>query len=173
MKILVVGGGGREHALVWKLSQSAKVSHIYAAPGNAGTASEPKTSNVAIDAEDITALLEFAKQQNIDLTIVGPEAPLVAGIVDQFTQQHLPIFGPTAATARLEGSKAYAKKFMLAHAIPTGDYAVFTTLAEASQYITNNPVPIVVKADGLAAGKGVVIAHTHERKRRDRAGRSR
>ncbi len=162
MKILVVGGGGREHALAWKLSQSDKVSQVYVAPGNAGTAAEPKTTNVAIDAEDIPSLLNLAKTKSIDLTIVGPEAPLVAGIVDQFKQHQLPIFGPIAATAQLEGSKAFAKQFMHENNIPTGEYAVFTDLDKANIYIESKPVPIVIKADGLAAGKGVVIAQTHE-----------
>ena len=162
MKVLVVGGGGREHALTWKLSRSPDVSQIYAAPGNAGTAHESKTSNVDIDAEDIAALLAFAKQQSIDLTLVGPEAPLVAGIVDQFNLERLPILGPTSVTAQLEGSKAFAKKFMQQHGIPTGDYAVFTDSEEASAYITSKPLPMVIKADGLAAGKGVFIAQTHQ-----------
>lgn len=162
MKVLVVGGGGREHALAWKLAQSTKVSHIFVAPGNAGTACEPKTKNIDIDAEDITSLLAFAKQQKIDLTLVGPEAPLVAGIVDQFNREQLPIFGPTAATAQLEGSKAFAKQFMQQHNIPTGDYAVFTNLEDASTYISSKSVPIVIKADGLAAGKGVMIAQTQQ-----------
>ena len=162
MKVLVVGGGGREHALAWKLCQSTKVAQIFVAPGNAGTASEPKTTNIDIDAEDIASLLDFAKQQGIDLTLVGPEAPLVAGIVDQFIDEQLPIFGPTAATAQLEGSKTFAKQFMQQHNIPTGDYAVFTNLQDASTYILSKPVPIVIKADGLAAGKGVIIAQTHQ-----------
>ena len=162
MKVLVVGGGGREHALAWKLSQSTKATQIFVAPGNAGTACEPKTKNVDIDAEDIASLLAFAKQQKIDLTLVGPEAPLVAGIVDQFNRERLPIFGPTAATAQLEGSKAFAKQFMQQHNIPTGDYAVFTNLEDASTYISSKSVPIVIKADGLAAGKGVTIAQTQQ-----------
>lgn len=162
MKVLVVGGGGREHALAWKLSQSAKVSQIFVAPGNAGTACEAKTQNIAIDAEDIASLLTFAKQQNIDLTLVGPEAPLVDGIVDQFTNQQLPIFGPTAATAQLEGSKVFAKQFMQRHNIPTGDYAVFTNFEQARAYISSQPLPMVIKADGLAAGKGVIIAQTQQ-----------
>lgn len=162
MKVLVVGGGGREHALAWKISQSPLVSKIFVAPGNAGTACEAKTENIDINAEDIAALLKFAKQENIELTIVGPEAPLVAGIVDQFTKEQIPIFGPTAATAQLEGSKAFAKQFMQQNNIPTGDYAVFTNSDEACAYIKSKPVPIVVKADGLAAGKGVIIAQTHE-----------
>ena len=158
MKILVIGGGGREHALAWKLSQSSKVSKIFVAPGNAGTANEPKTQNVAIDAEDIAGLEKFAQQENIDLTIVGPEAPLVAGIVDNFTNLSLPIFGPTAATAQLEGSKSFAKQFMQQNGIPTGGYAVFTNYNEAANYISGQSFPLVIKADGLAAGKGVVIA---------------
>lgn len=162
MKVLVVGGGGREHALAWKLSQSTKATQVFVAPGNAGTACEPKTKNVDIDAEDIASLLAFAKQQKIDLTLVGPEAPLVAGIVDQFNRERLPIFGPTAATAQLEGSKAFAKQFMQQHNIPTGDYAVFTNLEDASTYISSKSVPIVIKADGLAAGKGVTIAQTQQ-----------
>ncbi len=160
MKILVIGGGGREHALVWKLSQSPNVSKIYVAPGNAGTAAEPKAYNIAIDAEDIAALHSFALQEKIDLTIVGPEAPLVAGIVDTFNESSLSIFGPTADTAQLEGSKAFAKEFMQQHGIPTGAYAVFTNYQEAEAYISSQSFPLVIKADGLAAGKGVVIAQT-------------
>lgn len=162
MKILVIGGGGREHALVWKLSQSPKVSKIFVAPGNAGTAREAKTQNVAIDAEDIAALENFAQQESIDLTIVGPEAPLVSGIVDHFNDLSLPIFGPTAATAQLEGSKAFAKEFMQHNGIPTGGYAVFTQFDEAEKYITQQNFPLVIKADGLAAGKGVVIAQNKQ-----------
>ena len=163
MKVLVVGGGGREHALTWKLRQSAHVSQVFVAPGNAGTAAEPKTKNIEIGAEDIPALVDFAKRQNIDLTLVGPEAPLVAGIVDQFDNGRLPIFGPVAATARLEGSKSFAKQFMQKHGIPTAGYAVFSDFSEAQDYIVSRPVPMVIKADGLAAGKGVIIAqdHTH------------
>ncbi len=158
MKVLIVGGGGREHALAWKIAQSNKVSKVFVAPGNAGTATEPKTENIAIDAEDIAALKNFALQENIDLTIVGPEAPLVAGIVDEFQKDSLTIFGPSATTAQLEGSKAFAKKFMQQQSIPTGDYAVFTDYSEAENYISSQSFPIVIKADGLAAGKGVVIA---------------
>jgi len=162
MNVLVIGGGGREHALAWKLSQSPKVVKIFVAPGNAGTAAEPKTENIAIDAEDIAALKTFAKQEDIDLTIVGPEAPLVAGIVDEFNGASLPIYGPTAATAQLEGSKAFAKKFMVENGIPTGGYAVFTNYQEAEDYISSQSFPIVIKADGLAAGKGVVIAQAKQ-----------
>ena len=162
MKILVIGCGGREHALAWKLSQSPKVSKIFVAPGNAGTAIEPKTENITIDAEDITSMEAFAKQEKVDLTIVGPEAPLVAGIVDVFNKASLPIYGPSAATAQLEGSKAFAKQFMQQHGIPTGDYAVFTNYHGAEEYILSKSFPIVIKADGLAAGKGVVIAQTKQ-----------
>jgi phosphoribosylamine--glycine ligase len=162
MKILVIGGGGREHAIAWKLSQSPKVSKIFVAPGNAGTCNEAKTKNIAIDAEDIAALKSFALEEKIDLTIVGPEAPLVAGIVDVFMQASIPIYGPTAVTAQLEGSKAFAKQFMQQHGIPTGDYAVFTNYQEAEAYISSKPFPLVVKADGLAAGKGVVIAQNKQ-----------
>ena len=158
MKVLIVGGGGREHALAWKIAQSNKVTKVFVAPGNAGTANETKSENVAIDAEDIAALKTFAQQEQIDLTIVGPEAPLVAGIVDAFQKDSLAIFGPSAATAQLEGSKAFAKQFMHQHGIPTGDYAVFTDYQEAENYISSQSFPIVIKADGLAAGKGVVIA---------------
>ena len=160
MKILVVGGGGREHALAWKLNQSPNVSKVFVAPGNAGTAAEAKTENIAIDAENIAELKIFAQRETIDLTIIGPEAPLVAGIVDEFSSASLPIYGPTAATAQLEGSKAFAKRFMQQNKIPTGDYAVFTDYSEAKEYISAQSFPIVIKADGLAAGKGVVIAET-------------
>jgi phosphoribosylamine--glycine ligase len=162
MKILVIGGGGREHALVWKLAQSPTVTKIYVAPGNAGTAIEPKTENIAIQAEAISELKSFALQEDIDLTIVGPEAPLVAGIVDLFNESSLAIFGPTAVTAQLEGSKAFAKKFMQENGIPTGSYAVFTNFKEAQEYIETQSFPLVIKADGLAAGKGVVIAESKQ-----------
>jgi phosphoribosylamine--glycine ligase len=162
MKILVIGGGGREHALAWKLSQSPVVTKIYVAPGNAGTAEEPKTENVPIQAEAIEELKSFALQEKIDLTIVGPEAPLVAGIVDLFNESSLAIFGPTAVTAQLEGSKAFAKQFMQQNGIPTGAYAVFTNFQEAQEYIESQSFPLVIKADGLAAGKGVVIAQSKQ-----------
>lgn len=158
MKVLIVGGGGREHALAWKIAQSNNVSKVFVAPGNAGTECEIKTKNVAIDSEDIAALKTFAKQEQIDLTIVGPEAPLVAGVVDEFQKDSLVIFGPSASTAQLEGSKAFAKQFMHQHGIPTGNYAVFTNYQDAENYISSQSFPIVIKADGLAAGKGVVIA---------------
>lgn len=160
MKILVVGGGGREHALSWKAAQSGKVDKVYVAPGNAGTAHEQKMENVAISAEDIDALLVFAQENTIGLTIVGPEAPLVSGIVDRFTEAGLRCFGPSAAAAQLEGSKAFTKDFLARHNIPTAAYGNFTDADEAIAYIKQQGAPIVVKADGLAAGKGVILAQT-------------
>lgn len=160
MKILIVGGGGREHALAWKCAQSDKVSEVIVAPGNAGTALEAKVRNVAISAEDIDALLQFAITADIGLTIVGPETPLVNGIVDRFEQAGLRCFGPSAAAAQLEGSKSFSKDFLQRHGIPTAEYQCFTELEPALDYIRNKGAPIVVKADGLAAGKGVVVAAT-------------
>jgi len=160
MKILVVGGGGREHALAWKAAASPLVDRVFVAPGNAGTAREPGCENVAIDATDITALADFAAARDIALTIVGPEAPLVAGIVDEFTHRGLKCFGPTAACARLEGSKAFSKAFFARHGIPTAAWADFSDADAACDYIRARGAPIVVKADGLAAGKGVVVAGT-------------
>ncbi len=160
MKVLIVGGGGREHALAWKAAQSRDVDIVYVAPGNAGTAREPGVENVAIDAEDIPALVAFARDKQLELTIVGPEAPLVAGIVDAFREAGLPCFGPTAAAAVLEGSKAFSKDFLQRHRIPTAAYEVFTKKNEAVDYVRRRGTPIVVKADGLAAGKGVVVART-------------
>jgi phosphoribosylamine--glycine ligase len=162
MKVLVIGGGGREHALAWKAAQSVRVDKVYVAPGNAGTATEDKLENIAIDAEDIDALLKFALDQAIDLTIVGPEAPLVAGVVDRFQARGLRIFGPSAAAAELEGSKAFSKDFLARHHIPTAAYASFTDLGQAVAYIRQQGAPIVVKADGLAAGKGVMLAQTEQ-----------
>lgn len=162
MKVLVVGGGGREHALAWKAAQSPKVEHVYVAPGNAGTTTEPQLTNLDIAAEDIDGLLAFASEQRIELTIVGPEAPLVKGIVDRFQQAGLAIFGPTAAAAQLEGSKAFSKDFLQRHHIPTAAYQNFTDVDAAKQYVRDNALPIVIKADGLAAGKGVIIAETLE-----------
>ena len=162
MNILIIGGGGREHALAWKAAQSEKVKKVFVAPGNAGTASEAKLENVAIGADDIQALIQFAKQNEISLTIVGPEVPLVAGIVDQFEVEGLAIFGPNAAAAELEGSKAYTKDFLARHNIPTAAYGNFTDLNEATAYIEQQGAPIVVKADGLAAGKGVILAQTEQ-----------
>ncbi len=162
MKILVVGGGGREHALAWQCARSDSVRTVYVAPGNAGTAREPEVENVAIGAEDIDGLVGFATGRRIDLTIVGPEAPLVAGITDRFRAAGLNCFGPTASAARLEGSKAFTKDFLKRHDIPTAAYEKFTELAPAVEYIRRRGAPLVVKADGLAAGKGVIVAHSVE-----------
>jgi len=158
MKILVVGGGGREHALAWRASLSPQVSEVIVAPGNAGTALEPKVRNVPVAAEDVDALLQLAQQEAVDLTIVGPEAPLVAGIVDRFQDSGLACFGPVAKAAQLEGSKAHAKAFMHRHGIPTAAYAEFQQLDAALAHLAQCEFPLVIKADGLAAGKGVVIA---------------
>jgi phosphoribosylamine--glycine ligase len=160
MKILVVGGGGREHALVWKLSQSNKVDQIFCAPGNAGIAG--LATCVPIDSDDIFRLLEFARNEEIDLTIVGPEDPLVAGIVDIFQEAGLKIFGPNQAAAQIEGSKTFCKDLLKKYNIPTGDYASFDNLDDAIEYVYKKGAPIVVKANGLAAGKGVVVAQSVE-----------
>lgn len=160
MKVLIVGGGGREHALAWKSAQSPKVDQVYVAPGNAGTALEDGIENVNIGAEDIPALLDFAKNNDIGLTIVGPEAALVEGIVDEFSAAGLKAFGPTKGAAQLEGSKAFTKDFLARHNIPTGSYGNFTDEAEAIAYVKQQGAPLVVKADGLAAGKGVILAQT-------------
>ena len=162
MKVLIIGGGGREHALAWKAAQSANVSQVFVAPGNAGTALEPNLTNVDLSATDIPGLLAFAKQQQIGLTIVGPEAPLVAGVVDAFSAENLTIFGPTAAAAQLEGSKAFSKDFLARQNIPSAEYQNFTEVAPAIAYLREKGAPIVVKADGLAAGKGVIVAMTLE-----------
>lgn len=162
MNILVVGSGGREHALAWKVAQAEKVEQVYVAPGNAGTATEDNLTNIAIGAEDIPALLDFAKNNQIDLTLIGPEAPLVAGIVDEFAANGLRCFGPSKGAAQLEGSKAFTKDFLARHNIPTAVYANFTDIAEATTYIKEQGAPIVIKADGLAAGKGVILAQTEE-----------
>ncbi len=162
MKVLVIGSGGREHALAWKLAQSARVDRVYVAPGNGGTAHEPKCENVGIKATDIPALIEFAQREAIAVTVVGPEQPLVAGVVDAFREQGLRIFGPTAAAAQLEGSKAFAKDFLARHGIPTAFYAVHTDTDAALAYVREKGAPIVIKADGLAAGKGVIVAMTLE-----------
>lgn len=156
MKILVVGSGGREHALAWKLAQAAGVTQVFVAPGNAGTAREPKLENLPIT--DINALADFAEQNAIHLTVVGPEAPLAAGIVDMFRARGLKIFGPTKAAAQLESSKDFAKRFMARHKIPTAGFETFTEAAAAHDYVNRQGAPIVIKADGLAAGKGVVVA---------------
>ncbi|MGR8920951.1 MAG: phosphoribosylamine--glycine ligase [Gammaproteobacteria bacterium] len=165
MKVLIVGGGGREHALAWKCAASPLVEEVLCAPGNAGTAREPGVRNVDIAAEDIGALVEFAVAEPIGLTIVGPEAPLVAGIVDAFTLQGLKCFGPPQAAAVLEASKGYTKDFLERHGIPTATYRSFDALDAALAYLDDAPIPIVVKADGLAAGKGVVVATTREQAR--------
>ncbi len=162
MKILVIGSGGREHALAWKAAQSADVEVVYVAPGNAGTAREPKLENVAIGVEAIEELVAFAKDNAIDLTIVGPEAPLVLGVVDAFQAAGLRCFGPSKGAAQLEGSKSFTKDFLARHNIPTAAYGNFTDLDEALAYLQKVGAPIVVKADGLAAGKGVILAQTLE-----------
>jgi phosphoribosylamine---glycine ligase len=160
VRILVVGGGGREHAIAWKAARSPLADRVYVAPGNAGTATEPGCENVPIDAADIPALADFAAARDIGLTIVGPEVPLVAGIVDEFARRGLRCFGPSAACARLEGSKAFSKAFCARHRIPTAAWGDFSDVTEACDYIRRQGAPIVVKADGLAAGKGVVVAAT-------------
>ncbi len=158
MKILVIGGGGREHALAWKLAQSPLAEVVFVAPGNPGTAKEPKVQNLPIAASDILALKTFAQREAIGLTVVGPEAPLVAGIVDTFQDAGLCCFGPTRAAARLEGSKVFAKDFLARHGIPSAAYRSFTELAPALDHVRQIGVPLVIKADGLAAGKGVILA---------------
>lgn len=160
MKVLVIGNGGREHALAWKASQSPLVRTVFVAPGNAGTALEPALQNVAISPTDIAALLSFAQNEKIDLTIVGPEAPLVIGVVDAFRAAGLKIFGPTQGAAQLEGSKAFTKDFLARHKIPTAEYQNFTEVEPALAYVREKGAPIVIKADGLAAGKGVIVAMT-------------
>ena len=160
MKILVIGSGGREHALAWKLAQSPRVSEVVVAPGNAGTAREPRMRNADVAATDLDGLLQLAREEDFDLTVVGPEVPLVAGVVDRFRMAGLPIFGPTMTAAQLEGSKAFAKEFLARHGIPTARYAVFDELDPALAHVHRHGAPIVIKADGLAAGKGVVVAMT-------------
>ena len=158
MKVLVVGGGGREHALAWKIAQAPRVQRVYVAPGNGGTARDRHLRNVPYDGRDHAALAAFAQEEDIALTVVGPEAPLAAGVVDVFRAQGLRVFGPTQAAAQLESSKDFAKTFMVRHGIPTAEYRTFTDAAEARAYVAQRGAPIVVKADGLAAGKGVVVA---------------
>ncbi len=162
MNVLIIGSGGREHALAWKAAQSPLVNQVFVAPGNAGTALENNIENVDIGAEDIPALLNFAKSKQIELTIVGPEAALVAGIVDVFNDNGLKIFGPSKAAAQLEGSKAFTKDFLERHNIPTAFYGNFTEIEPAIKYIEEKGAPIVIKADGLAAGKGVILAQTND-----------
>ncbi|NOX09962.1 MAG: phosphoribosylamine--glycine ligase [Gammaproteobacteria bacterium] len=160
MNVLIIGGGGREHALAWKAAQSSLVDTVYVAPGNAGTALEPGIENVDINVEAIDTLLAFAQKKAIGLTIVGPEVPLVLGVVDVFMKAGLKCFGPSQAAAELEGSKAYTKAFLARHNIPTGSYQAFTDIDEAEAYIKQQGAPLVIKADGLAAGKGVILAQT-------------
>ncbi len=160
MKVLVIGSGGREHALAWKLAQSPRVSEVLCAPGNAGTATEPNVRNVAVAVTDFAGLIALAKRERVELTIVGPEIPLVAGIVDQFETAGLKCFGPRADGAQLEGSKAFTKEFLKRHGIPTAGYGTFTDFDAARDYVRTRTPPIVIKADGLAAGKGVIIAPT-------------
>ena len=162
MNVLVIGSGGREHALAWKAAQSSQVEKVFVAPGNAGTATEDKLENVAISVGEISTLVTFAKENNVELTIVGPEQPLVDGVVDAFQAEGLAIFGPSARAAQLEGSKAFTKDFLARHDIPTAAYANFTEIEPALAYVREQGAPIVVKADGLAAGKGVIVAMTLE-----------
>ena len=163
MKVLVVGGGGREHAMAWCIAKSARIQKVYVMPGNGGTARDPRLENVAIDpARDPQAAADFVKTNDIALTVVGPEAPLAAGIVDIFQKENLPIFGPVAAAARLESSKDFAKRFMQEHGIPTAEFETFSDAQKAHDYVNTKGAPIVIKADGLAAGKGVVVAMNSE-----------
>ena len=160
MKVLIIGSGGREHALAWRCAQADSVEKVFVAPGNAGTAMEPKLENVAIGVDEFAALAEFALAESVALTIVGPEAPLVDGVVDYFRERNLACFGPSKGAAQLEGSKAFTKDFLKKHNIPTAAYRTFTDVAAAIDYIKTNGAPIVIKADGLAAGKGVIVAQT-------------
>jgi len=162
MKVLVIGNGGREHALSWALAKSPRVDEVFVAPGNAGTAREPGITNIAVKSDDIDGLLNFAKDNAIGLTVVGPEAPLVAGVVNAFEAEGLPCFGPRADAAQLEGSKAFCKDFMVRHGIPTAEYEAFSDLERALAYVETCNIPVVIKADGLAAGKGVVICEDRE-----------
>ena len=162
MKVLVIGSGGREHAIAWQCAQFDEVEHVFVAPGNAGTALESKISNIGVESENISELISFAKEEMIDITIVGPEAPLVLGIVDQFKDEGLAIFGPSKLAAQLEGSKAFCKDFLERNNIPTAFYKVFTEAKSAIEYVKEQGTPIVIKADGLAAGKGVIIATSLE-----------
>ncbi|MFT7654801.1 MAG: phosphoribosylamine--glycine ligase [Limisphaerales bacterium] len=162
MKVMVIGSGGREHALAWKLAQSERVSEVLVVPGNAGTAGESGMRNVDVDASDFDALLQLVQDEDVRFTMVGPEAPLVEGIVDRFTEQGFPCFGPSSAAAQLEGSKAFTKEFLARNDIPSGAYETFTDVEKARAYVLAQGAPIVVKADGLAAGKGVVVAQTVE-----------
>ena len=158
MKLLVIGSGGREHALAWRLAQSPRIQKVYVAPGNAGTAREQELENLPLT--DIHALADYAQREKVHATVVGPEAPLAAGVVNAFRAKNLPIFGPTREAAQLESSKDFAKRFMQRHKIPTAFYETFSDIAQAKAYVEKHGAPIVVKADGLAAGKGVVVAAT-------------
>lgn len=160
MKVLVIGSGGREHAMAWRLAQAARVTEVLVAPGNAGTAREPKCRNVSVSAMDVDALVDLVRAEEIALTVVGPEGPLAAGVVDRFRAEGLRIFGPTQAAAQLESSKAFTKDFLARHRIPTAAYRTFTETDSAIDYVRAQGAPIVIKADGLAAGKGVVVAMT-------------
>jgi len=160
MKVLVTGSGGREHALAWRIAQSSDVEKVFVAPGNAGTELEDKLQNVSISPMDFDALIEFAQSENVDLTVIGPEDPLVAGCVDRFAEAGLRCFGPSKSAAQLEGSKSFTKAFLKKYGIPTGDYRVFDEIEAADEYLDTQKPPIVIKADGLAAGKGVVIAQS-------------
>lgn len=160
MKVLVIGSGGREHAIAWKVAQSARITEVLVAPGNAGTATEPRVRNVNVSALDLDGLVQLVRTERIDFTIVGPEAPLAAGVVDRFTREGLRCFGPTQRAAQLESSKSFAKAFLTRHDIPTAAWSAFATAAEAHAYIDAQGAPIVIKADGLAAGKGVVVARS-------------
>lgn len=162
MNVLIIGSGGREHALAWKVAQSAQVETVFVAPGNAGTGLESSVKNVDLDILDFAGLTDFARNNHVGLTIIGPEVPLVAGIVDYFTQKGLACFGPSKGAAQLEGSKAFTKDFLARHKIPTADYANFTEVEPALTYLREKGAPIVIKADGLAAGKGVIVAETLE-----------
>jgi len=161
-RVLIIGSGGREHAFAWKISQSEKVEKVFVAPGNAGTESEIKTTNVNISPSDIDSLIKFSKNENINLVVVGPEDPLVNGITDQFNTEGINCFGPSAEAAKLEGSKGYSKMFMQKYNIPTASYSIFDNAIEAKDYVKNEIYPLVIKADGLAAGKGVVIVEDYE-----------
>ena len=162
MNFLIIGNGGREHAFAWKISQSSLVQKVFIAPGNAGTERENKCENINIDSEDISALRDFAIEKSIDLTIVGPEAPLVKGIVDEFEKHKLLILGPSKKASQIEGSKKFMKDFLKKNHIRTAEYEVFEDYEESKEYISKSKFPIVIKADGLAAGKGVTIAHSAE-----------
>lgn len=162
MKILIIGNGGREHALAWKISQSPQVTRTFVAPGNAGTAQESDITNVAINVDDLESLATFAQDNQIDLTLVGPEIPLSLGIVDHFQARHLPIFGPTQTAAQLESSKVFCKAFLMRHKIPTASYEIFTDPDAAKRHIKQETLPLAIKADGLAAGKGVILVFTEE-----------